>query len=87
MTAAKKEPGYFMYFPDNYRWSAAFLSMLGTAQWGGTDLGEVYKIGSLLKAAPVKDDAAWFDACSTVAAGARALAQRWDAGRYRYAAA
>ena len=87
MSATKQEPGYFMYFPGNYRWSAAFLSMLGTAQWGGTDLGEVHKIGCLLNAATVQDDAAWFDACSTVAAGVRALAQRWDAGRYRFAAA
>ena len=24
-------PKYFMYFPGNYRWSAAFVNMLGTA--------------------------------------------------------
>src|SRR3970040_1520967 len=26
----KKEPAYFMYFPGNYRWSAAFINMIGS---------------------------------------------------------
>ena len=86
MTTAQKDAAYFMYFPGNYRWSAAFLSMLGTAQWGGADLGEVHKIGARLNAAPVKNDAAWFDACAAVAAEVRLLAQRWDTGGYRFAA-
>jgi hypothetical protein len=25
-------PKYFMYFPGNYRWSAAFVNMLGRAR-------------------------------------------------------
>ena len=28
-------PKYFMYFPGNYRWSAAFVNMLGTPQSPG----------------------------------------------------
>src|SRR6516164_1060046 len=27
-----KTPKYFMYFPGNYRWSAAFVNMLGRAE-------------------------------------------------------
>jgi hypothetical protein len=61
--------------------------MLGTAQWGGADLGEVHKIGTLLNAASAQNDAAWFDACMTVADGVRDLARKWEEGRYRYAAA
>ena len=37
-----------MYFPGNYRWSAAFVNMLGRASYGGADIGELHKIGRLL---------------------------------------
>ena len=61
--AREERPPYFMYFPGNYRWSAAMLGMLSTAGWGGADINEVDKIGRLLKGAKVGDDEAWFDAC------------------------
>jgi len=32
--AEKKEPAYFMYFPGNYRWSAAFINMIGSIAYG-----------------------------------------------------
>ena len=60
--ATQKAPPYFLYFPGNYRWSAAILSMLSSAPWGGADVSEVDKIGRLLKARGARDDAAWFDA-------------------------
>ena len=47
--ADKKDPPYFMYFPGNYRWSAAFINMLGSAPYGGSEIGELHKIGTLLK--------------------------------------
>jgi hypothetical protein len=28
-----KTPKYFVYFPGNYRWSAAFVNMLGRAAY------------------------------------------------------
>ena len=37
-----KAPKYFMYFPGNYRWSAAFVNMLGTAPFGGVDMSELH---------------------------------------------
>ena len=63
-TAAKPSP-YFMYFPEDYRWSAAFVNMLGSATFGSADIGEIHQIGRLLQG-KVGDDAAWFDACVTI---------------------
>ena len=74
----KKEPPYFLYFPGNYRWSAAILSMLASAAWGGSDIAEVHKIGRLLKDARAEDDDAWFDACVGVADEVAAHAKRYD---------
>ena len=68
-------PKYFMYFPGNYRWSSAFVNMLGMAPYGGSDISEVHKIGSLLHGKAPDDDAAWFDACRRVAEEVRGDAQ------------
>ena len=51
-----KPDSYFMYFPGNYRWSAAFINMLGSAPYGGCDIAEVHKIGQLLKDKAPEDD-------------------------------
>ena len=83
----KKDPPYFMYFPGNYRWSAAFINMMGSATYGGSDIGELHKIGTLLKGAAPDDDAAWFDACLTVADGVRAHAEKFESGGHRVSAA
>ena len=40
----KKDPPYFMYFPGNYRWSAAFINMLSSGPYGGSEIGELHKI-------------------------------------------
>ena len=82
-----KAPKYFMYFPGNYRWSAAFINMMGSIAYGGAEIGELHKIGRLLKDKAPEDDAAWFDACVKVADGVRACAEKWDKGRYRPSAA
>jgi dienelactone hydrolase len=49
----------FMYFPDNYRWSMGLLLALSGAPWGGAEIGEVNRIGRMLKD-KVGDDDAWF---------------------------
>jgi dienelactone hydrolase len=85
--AAKKDAQYFMYFPGNYRWSAAFINMFGTIPWGGAEFAEVDKIGRLLKDARVEDDEAWFAACIKVADGVRAHAERFDASSHPLSAA
>jgi dienelactone hydrolase len=76
-----------MYFPGNYRWSAAFINMMGSAPYGGSDIGELDRIGRLLKGKAPEDDHAWFDACATVADGVRAHAQRFENRGHRYSAA
>ncbi|MFN7086527.1 MAG: alpha/beta hydrolase family protein [Burkholderiales bacterium] len=83
----EKEPAYFMYFPGNYRWSAAFINMLSSAPYGGSEIGELHKIGRLLKGKAPDDDAAWFDACVKVADGVRAYAEKFEKGGYRPSAA
>ena len=82
-----KEPAYFMYFPGNYRWSSAFVNMLSSASYGGADIGEVDKIGRMLKGKAADDDAAWFDACVKVADGVRANATKYDQSGHRVSAA
>ena len=85
--AEKKDPAYFMYFPGNYRWSAAFINMLGSVAYGGAEIGELHRIGGMLKGKAADDDAAWFDACAKVADGVRGYAEKWDKAGHRYAAA
>jgi dienelactone hydrolase len=70
-------PKYFMYFPDNYRWSAAFVNMLGTAQFGGVDISELHAIGRLLEGKRGDDDEAWFDACVKIADTVRGHAEKF----------
>jgi dienelactone hydrolase len=82
-----KPDSYFMYFPGNYRWSAAFINMLGSAPYGGSDMGELHKIGQLLQGKGAEDDEAWFDACAKVADGVRAHAERFEGGGHRFSAA
>lgn len=82
-----KEPAYFMYFPGNYRWSAGFINMLSSAPYGGAEIGELHKIGSMLKGKAPEDDEAWFDACVRVADGVRAHAAKFEQGGYRHSAA
>jgi dienelactone hydrolase len=72
-------PKYFMYFPGNYRWSAAFVNMLGTAPSGGVDISELHRIGRMLEGKRGDDDAAWFDACVTVADTVRGHAEKFRA--------
>ena len=49
----------FNYFPDNYRWSHGLLLALNSAPWGGSEIGEVNRVGLRLLD-HVGDDKAWF---------------------------
>ena len=80
-------PKYFMYFPGNYRWSAAFVNMLGTAAFGGVDISELHHIGRLLEGKKADDDEAWFAACNAVANIVRGHAEQFRAERNPLAAA
>jgi hypothetical protein len=85
--AEKKDPAYFMYFPGNYRWSAAFINMIGSIAYGGAEIGELHKIGRMLKDKAPDDDEAWFRACVKVADGVRAYAGKWEKSGHRHSAA
>jgi dienelactone hydrolase len=80
-------PKYFMYFPGNYRWSAAFVNMLGRASYGGADISELHKIGRLLAGKGAQDDEAWFDACLTVADEVRGHGDRFEQAGHPVSAA
>jgi len=82
-----KDPGYFMYFPGNYRWSAGFINMLSSAPYGGAEVGELHKIGQMLKDAAPEDDDAWFDACVKVADQVRGKAEGFKASGHNVSAA
>jgi dienelactone hydrolase len=50
----------FMYFPDSYRWSHGLLLALGSAPWGGGEIGEINRVGLRLRRR-MGDDRAWFE--------------------------
>jgi dienelactone hydrolase len=79
-------PKYFMYYPDNYRWSAAYVNMLGRGHYGGSDISELHKIGRLLEG-HVGDDAAWYDAFVQVADEVSGHAERFRASNHPVSAA
>src|SRR5215471_16873920 len=80
-------PKYFMYFPGNYRWSAAFVNMLSRGAYGGADISELHKIGRMLDGKGAEDDEAWFDACVKVADEVRRHAERFAASGHAVSAA
>lgn len=81
-----KTPKYFMYYPENYRWSAAYVNMLGRGHYGGSDISELHKIGRLLEG-HVGDDAAWYDAFVKVADEVSGHADDFSASNHPVSAA
>jgi len=55
-----------MMFPGNYTWSAAVRGVIATSLWGGSDLGEIYKVANALKG-HAGDGRAWFGAWNAMA--------------------
>lgn len=82
-----KDPGYFMYFPGNYRWSAGFINMLSSSAYGGAEIGELHRIGQMLQGKDGEDDDAWFDACVKVADRVRARAEEFERSGHPVSAA
>lgn len=77
---------WFRYFPDNYRWSAALALALGSAPYGGAELGEIDAIGRRL-ADKVDDDRAWFGEWCDMGARLQAQAEQADRGGHSFSAA
>ena len=80
-------PKYFMYFPGNYRWSSAFINMLGRTPYGGTDISELHKVGRQLQGRAASDDEAWFNAFIPVADEVRTRGEAYEASGHPVSAA
>jgi pimeloyl-ACP methyl ester carboxylesterase len=77
----------FMYFPDNYRWSMGLLLALSGAPWGGAEIGEINRVGLMLRD-KVGDDDAWFREWTAMAEAVEATGrERARAGKGLSAAA
>jgi dipeptidyl aminopeptidase/acylaminoacyl peptidase len=61
--------------------------MLSAAPYGGSEIGELHKIGTKLKGKSADDDEAWFTAVTEVADGVRAYAEQFASKNYHYSAA
>jgi dipeptidyl aminopeptidase/acylaminoacyl peptidase len=72
-SAAADEAASLMMFPGNYTWSAAIRGAIATSLWGGSDLGEVYKVVAALQS-HAGDGEAWFAQWSAMAEKVAALA-------------
>ena len=59
MPEAPANTNWYTYFPEDYRWSAAICGMVSSAQWGGTEIGEVDKVCRRLYK-KLGDDNLWF---------------------------
>jgi fermentation-respiration switch protein FrsA (DUF1100 family) len=76
----------FMYFPGDYRWSAAFDLVLGSAPFGGADMGELDRAGRPLLDR-VGDDEAWFAEWRALGDRVRSMAGEAEAAGHRFTAA
>jgi dienelactone hydrolase len=54
-----KRSDWFIYFPEDYRWSAAMTIVLGAIGAGAADFGEADQVGRQLRE-HLGDDEAWF---------------------------
>ena len=66
LQAQERQEESFMMFPGNYTWSAAVRGVIATSLWGGSDLGEIYKVANALKG-HAGDGRAWFGAWNAMA--------------------
>ena len=67
-----------MLFPGNYAWSAAARGVIATSLWGGSDLGEVYKVVAALKPR-IGEGQAWFAEWNAMARKVTRLAETAEA--------
>jgi dienelactone hydrolase len=86
MAVASRHANWFAYFPQDYRWSAAFVGTLSTAPYGGAEIGEVDRAGRRLQGR-VGDDDAWFEAWRDLGDQVRRAAEQAEARGRRLTAA
>ena len=83
---AGRHTNWFTYFPEDYRWSAATVDVIGCASMGGSDIGEVDRLGRRLRG-KVGDDEAWFAEWARLGDEVRAIAERAENEGNAYTAA
>lgn len=59
MGRSPADASWFLYFPENYRWSSAICFMISIARWGGAEIGEIDKVARRL-AKGLGEDEVWF---------------------------
>lgn len=84
-TVMPRTASWFTYFPEDYRWSSAVCGMVGSATYGGSDIGEVDRAARSLRK-HLGDDSAWFEAWRTEADRVQALARGAERGGHRWTA-
>jgi dienelactone hydrolase len=85
-TVAPSTANWFTYYPDDYRWSSAIGSMLGSASMGGADIGEIDRAGRRLKDR-LGDDEAWFAEWCRLGEEVRALGAKAEEAGHGLSAA
>jgi hypothetical protein len=85
-TVLPETSSWFRYFPEDYRWSAAVCNILGTANCGGSDIGEVDRAGRRLQRR-LGDDEAWFEEWRRLGDEVRRLAETAEGAGHRLSAA
>ncbi len=83
---AGRQTNWFAYFPEDYRWSAAMVDVIGCAGMGGSDIGEVDRLGRRIRGR-VGDDDAWFAEWSRLGDEVRAIAEKAEKEGNGYTAA
>jgi dienelactone hydrolase len=73
-TVMPRTASWFTYFPEDYRWSSAVCGIVGSAAYGGSDIGEVDRAARSLRK-HLGDDTAWFQAWRTEADRVQGLAR------------
>src|SRR5213594_446973 len=85
-TVTPKTANWFTYFPEDYRWSSAVGGILGSAPFGGSDIGEVDRACRGLRK-HLGDDGAWFEAWRSEGDRVAALAGAAEERGRRFTAA
>lgn len=84
--SAPQQANWFTYFPEDYRWSSAVCNIVGTAQFGSSDIGEVDRAGRRLRER-LGDDDAWFEEWRALGDQIRSRAEGYEADGHRFSAA
>lgn len=88
--ADTKSSNWFMYYPGtesiNYRWSSGMLGIMSAQPWGGSEMGEIHRVGQRLRGR-LGDDEAWFQEWRRLGEETHRLAREADEAGHALTAA